>query len=92
MEYNETNEKSECPYCGHKHELATDLRCNAKPSPGDVSICIQCANVLMFDDNLATRKPTDNELEKALRMPAVVQTVAAIIMSRAEFNYLKKHN
>jgi len=42
-----------CPYCGYVIECATGTRL---PSAGDISICIECLNILEFDENLAMKK------------------------------------
>jgi len=42
-----------CPYCGYLADSATDATgTHAVPKPDDLSICINCAGVLMFDYDL----------------------------------------
>lgn len=41
-----------CPHCGHLLDAATGFEDDAKPSPGDFSLCINCIEPLRFDDNL----------------------------------------
>jgi hypothetical protein len=38
-----------------------------RPSPGDYSICLSCASVLVFDDALRPTAPTVGELMKIMR-------------------------
>lgn len=44
--------KIECPNCFHQMDRATCLSRpdNTPPQPGDVTICIRCAAVLVFND------------------------------------------
>jgi hypothetical protein len=41
-----------CPVCFHKLDGVTNLQGKEKPRTGDFTICIECANVLKFTDNL----------------------------------------
>jgi DNA-directed RNA polymerase subunit RPC12/RpoP len=45
---------SVCPHCGYKMNASTtaDIDCDAKPEPGDVSLCAECGAINQFDDNL----------------------------------------
>lgn len=54
--------KTECPYCGKVNDLASSFKGKEKPEPGDISICIKCAGILVFDEELRIRRPTDSEL------------------------------
>ena len=54
--------ESRCPYCGYRCDSATMLGGNAAPSPGDVTICIECQSICVFDAKLKMRTPTDSEM------------------------------
>lgn len=41
-----------CPICFHELDSATDIVGNDKPKPGDLSVCLYCAELLVFDDAL----------------------------------------
>jgi hypothetical protein len=61
-----------CPWCGHRFDAAMSAnpdRPDAAPKPGDVSVCISCAQVLVFTDDLTLRAsmPGEIELTPALR-------------------------
>lgn len=56
--------ESTCPACGHTHNMATNMEGEGGPEPGDVTVCILCLHVLMFDDQLKYRYPTKEEEEK----------------------------
>lgn len=47
-----------CPYCGHNLDAAMSgnpKNPDAVPKPGDVSVCISCASVLVFKPDLTLR-------------------------------------
>ena len=70
--------KVNCPYCEHHLDAASDMETNAVPTPGDVTICISCASVLVFDEALKPRKPTPEEYQAIKRMPNVLRHQKAI--------------
>ena len=42
-----------CPWCGYQVDAATCATDqNAKPRPGDLSMCLKCLSVLRFDADL----------------------------------------
>ncbi len=52
-----------CPNCGHRFSAASSLDdASAKPSAGDFTVCIECAQLLAFDDDLRVRKITAEEV------------------------------
>lgn len=60
-----------CPQCGAPNNRATSMGSDDAPSPGDVSLCVGCGTILVFADDLSSRKPTtDEEVEILLAMPA----------------------
>lgn len=70
-----------CPFCGHKIDAATPGPFeppDAKPLPGDFSVCVGCVAIVVFDgDPLGLRKPTEEELhEVAGLFPAQLVQVA----------------
>ena len=54
---------SRCPYCDYLLDVATGFLNEGGPSPGDWTICMSCAQTLVFDDNMVVRKPRAGELE-----------------------------
>ena len=51
-----------CPACGYVLYAATEAhRGDDKPSPGNVSICLNCGDVGFFDEFLRLRPPTPTE-------------------------------
>jgi hypothetical protein len=52
----------DCPYCGQELCGATDpVNPEGVPVEGDASICIGCGGLLIFNEDLTSRKPTAAE-------------------------------
>src|SRR3954471_8555057 len=51
-----------CAYCGAELDAATGITGNSIPTPGDVTFCIVCGELLWFDEKLRPRKLTAQEL------------------------------
>lgn len=56
--------ESACIACGALLDGWTDVVADAHPKPGDLSLCLQCGALNVYDDALALRAPT--HLEAAL--------------------------
>lgn len=67
-----------CPYCHNPLSAVGQLDNGAKPFPGDFSVCITCAGVLVFCDDLTVRKPTQEERDIAEKSVAVFNTQYSI--------------
>ncbi len=51
-----------CPYCDKHLDSASSLEdATLIPTAGDVSVCIGCAEVVVFAENGGLRKPTSEE-------------------------------
>lgn len=54
-----------CPNCKHQLDAVTHIGFeDVKPSKGDITICINCAEILQFDKNIRPIKLTDITLEE----------------------------
>jgi hypothetical protein len=54
-----------CPKCDHVLDAATPaVGPSRKPRPGDLSVCLNCANLLTFKADLLVRTLTLDELER----------------------------
>jgi hypothetical protein len=63
-------EKQKCPHCGYLLDEADGLTDpKAKPSPGDITLCVNCGEVCVFDDDMKLRVPTIDEYIKIGRDP-----------------------
>ena len=47
-----------CPYCG---KFTDGVAGPEAPNEGDISICIQCYSLCIFDKDFLLRKPTEEE-------------------------------
>jgi hypothetical protein len=77
-----------CPHCGHRHDAATNLEAPRAPGKGDVSICLECGGVALFDmDPVRLRMPTPAEQVELESNQAVVSAqlvIAAMAMEKKE--------
>lgn len=75
-----------CPFCRHTLDAATAGPSNpdAVPKPGDVTVCIECGAVLLFDDGLKVRGPTPEELVEILQDRSAVAMIRTIATFRAK--------
>jgi len=56
------NTSGRCPVCGFEYDCSGCLDvADAIPAPGDLTICSECAAVLVFGDNLVTRVATEQD-------------------------------
>lgn len=72
-----------CPKCGHTLNAASSIYDpEARPSPGDCTICIECASILLFDFQLRPVLANAAELASMREDPEawddVSRTVAAV--------------
>jgi hypothetical protein len=53
-----------CPFCDYLLDAATHATDdNARPSRGDLSVCLSCSEILIFDEELRPRAPYKGEVE-----------------------------
>jgi hypothetical protein len=72
----ETNHPSSpCCECGKMLDRCTGHGC---PEPGDGTLCINCGCLNIFDSDLRLRRPTDDEIFAAAKMP-VIQIIRRLI-------------
>jgi len=50
--------KGQCVFCHAEHDCASSIDQDGKPSPGDMTICIDCGEWNIFDKKMRLRKPT----------------------------------
>jgi hypothetical protein len=67
---------SPCPHCGKSLDGATDPTGGAVPSPGDLTLCVYCAGVSIFGEDMQLRTATEEEEMMALPMEQL-QSIAA---------------
>lgn len=75
---------SQCCECGHAVDRAAGIG-DSTPVPGDYSLCIRCACLNIFDENLAVLAPTDDEMFAAAVDPGVQKLRSLILDVNASF-------
>jgi hypothetical protein len=51
-----------CTNCGKTVTHAAGINTDVCPVPGDGSICIDCGHLMIWNENLELRNPTDKEI------------------------------
>ena len=74
--------ETSCPHCGAwLNSVRNDE--NVLPDPGDLSVCVACFNVSVFDEAFRLRLPTSEEAAEYRSEPnlraAISRTTAAIL-------------
>ncbi|RBB38887.1 hypothetical protein DPV79_16025 [Burkholderia reimsis] len=64
-----------CPFCGKRNDDHTGVRGHIVPEDGDVSICIGCGQLAVFDHD-ALRAPTDDESDEFARDAGIQKYLA----------------
>lgn len=77
---------SRCPNCGEPLDAATSPDPDARPpAPGDVSVCIACSTILVFDHGLKLALPSPAQLDQLLAEdPALLDYVQAATEARRD--------
>ena len=72
-------QETRCPSCDHKLDSASVLEGEAPaPAPGDVMVCLQCAEPLIFEADGKMRRATAAELAEPRADPATMRMVARV--------------
>ena len=91
-------EAQKCPAC---NKLLDSIVCvseetDESPSPGDYTFCSNCAELLIFDENIKHRPLTSKETEKMVaEFPNILQIQDDIrnsVLSRKLAEYMAKKN
>lgn len=69
--------ESACCECGHRMDACSGP---TLPSEGDLTLCIACACLNVFDADLKLRRPTDDEIFEAAK-DSDLQTLRRAILS-----------
>lgn len=54
--------ETKCPNCGHSFTRQGELVRGRPPTAGDLTICCECLNVLVFERDLSIRQFTPEEI------------------------------
>lgn len=71
---------SPCVECKHVMDRVSGA---GRPTPGDVTLCIRCGSLNVFDDALMLRMPTLDEFLDAAKDPEVQKLRRAILAANA---------
>ena len=75
--------ESKCAKCGYKMDGATNVHDqNLRPKAGDVSLCLHCGAIGIFDVAQKVRQPSELELVRIMREPGVAEEIARIEAAR----------
>lgn len=77
-----------CVNCGEWINSASAIRHEHKPSEGDVTICLYCKAVMVFNADLSLRNPTTEELAEIEKSNLVRTTLEAL---RSSFGHSIVH-
>lgn len=80
---------SPCPQCGYRLDAASmaDGGLDA-PGPGDSSVCLNCGQILIFDDQLLQVKPTAQQVREMMSHQknwALLERLRNLIVERGRF-------
>lgn len=66
-----------CPTCGAKNNAATCVSNDESigPSKGDVTLCVVCGELLVFDENVNPVLPSPQELKNIFSDPDVAAMI-----------------
>lgn len=61
-----------CLSCGKALNSAITIDGESAPIPGDIAICLDCGHIMVFDENLAARELTDEEVIETAGSPDLI--------------------
>jgi hypothetical protein len=61
-----------CPNCGKELDAATGIDPNARPKPGDFSVCLGCGHLMAFGNDLRLRPLTAVEVIEVAGNPQLL--------------------
>ena len=67
-----------CPYCGTLVNHALAVSGDRSPEVGDVSVCLTCAAIAVYQSDQTLRRTTDQERREFSLSPVVIRTQLAI--------------
>lgn len=69
----------DCPTCGAPCDADSDLYGDATPGPGDVALCLYCADFHIYTDAQGSKRaPTADERQELLADERIVRAIAGI--------------
>lgn len=62
----------QCRKCGHPFHAATDPLGEHVPSEGNISVCVECGELSVFNADRTLREPTPEEARYASLQPKII--------------------
>ncbi len=77
---------SACPYCGYRVNAAgeTPDGDTRAPEPGDFSVCISCAGIVAFADDMTLRKASLVETQDQELAAQLLKVRAAVLKAKSQ--------
>jgi len=72
-----------CPVCGYAVDATTSLASERGPRPGDLSICLSCGALTLFDADLRPLLPVDDATLAEMQVHTRLEIKAARDLIRA---------
>jgi endogenous inhibitor of DNA gyrase (YacG/DUF329 family) len=73
-----------CTNCGKSLDRAAGIDNDARPEPGDASICIECGHLMTWGENMELRDPTTDEIIEFAGDPRIIVAQRARKLAREE--------
>ena len=70
--------ESSCPNCGKRLDSAMSTEGDRKPSPGDITICMDCRHLCAFAEDMGLRELTDDEVVAVAGDKRVLRAMKAL--------------
>jgi len=77
-----------CPHCGHGLDSWTKPKGGPAPKPGDFTVCIECAGLMIYDENdegLGLVMPTRAQEADATSNRDISQIILAVKIANVRF-------
>jgi hypothetical protein len=76
---------SACLNCGREMDAAFAVQedNHIPPTPGSVAICFDCSHIMVYDDDLKLREPSDKDIKDIAGDPDIIRAVEVIGAARA---------
>jgi hypothetical protein len=66
-----------CPGCGTRLDHAIRVTSSRPVTSGTFSLCVICAELLIYDENLCIRRPTSGEMERLKKINGALEHIAS---------------
>lgn len=81
---------SRCPNCDEPNDYAGAVDgSDAKPRPGDASICWRCGHLCVFDEDLRLKNPSDAQITAIAGDRRIVKAQSARAFARRMIDAIK---